>query len=82
MIDISLLSVAVLGLLTVGLGFGVSMQRRDAAKSVGLPDDPTSGLLKWGRAHANTAEYAPILALIIYVLGTSSQPAWVPIVMV
>ncbi|MEO0576542.1 MAG: MAPEG family protein [Pseudomonadota bacterium] len=75
--DISLLCVAVLGLLLVGLGFGVSMQRRKAGVSIGIPDDPASGLLKYGRAHANTAEYAPILALMIYALGRVPQPHWV-----
>lgn len=75
--NIALLCVAVLGLLVVGLGFGVSMQRRSSRVSIGIPDDPTSGLLKYGRAHANTAEYAPILALMIYILGRTDQPAWV-----
>jgi len=39
--------------------------------------DPEDVLYKMTRAHGNTIEYAPVIALLIFVLSQSSQPDWV-----
>ena len=75
--SIPMICIALLGLLLILLGFGVSMQRRNAKRSLGVPDDPADPLLKYARAHGNTAEYAPILAILIFALAQSPQPGWV-----
>lgn len=40
-------------------------------------DDPTSPLTKAVRALANTAEFAPILAVLFLYLGTTDPAGWV-----
>lgn len=66
--------VAALGLLVFGLGFHVSMGRRRLRIGMGCPDDPAHPLTRRVRAHANTCEYAPILAVLMLLLG-STQPS-------
>lgn len=67
---VALACTAVLGLLLFGLGFAVSLHRVRARRGAGLPDDPASPLLKMARAHANTAEFAPFLAVLFVYFGT------------
>ena len=75
--SIANICVALLALLTVGLGGFVSVQRRKL-KIGGPPTaDPKDPLYLAVRAHGNTAEYAPILAILIYILGQSPQASWV-----
>jgi uncharacterized membrane protein YecN with MAPEG domain len=66
---VALACTATLGLLLFGLGFAVSLRRMRERRGLGLPDDPTSPLAKLGRAHANTAEFAPFLAALFLYLG-------------
>ena len=69
---VALICTAVLGLLLFGLGLSVSVMRfREGVGSGGEPD-PASPLHKVIRAHANTAEYAPFLALLFLYLGARS----------
>jgi uncharacterized membrane protein YecN with MAPEG domain len=68
--------VALLGVLLFGLGLGVSMARQRSGMNFGAPDDPTSPLYKITRAHGNTAEYAPMLAILMLVVGANQPPTW------
>lgn len=61
--------VSILGLLVFGLGLGVSAQRGKTQTAAGYPDDPANPLYKWVRAHGNTVEYAPMLAILMLALG-------------
>jgi uncharacterized membrane protein YecN with MAPEG domain len=72
-----LICIALLGFLVVGLGFSVSMTRSKTETMFGSTTDPEDVLYKMTRAHGNTIEYAPIIALLIFVLSQSSQPDWV-----
>lgn len=58
------------------LGFAVSMFR-DYDHMIGTPTDPTHRLHKVIRAHGNTAEYAPMLAILIYVAALQNPATWV-----
>ena len=73
---------AVLGLLVFGLGLGVSRQRRETKTSAGYRDDPADPLYKWVRAHGNTVEYAPMLAILMLALGARTPAAWVEWMMI
>jgi uncharacterized protein len=61
--------VATLGVLLFGLGMAVSAARFRAGVNSGCAEDPASPLYKAVRAHANTAEYAPFLAVLFLYLG-------------
>ncbi|WP_062269383.1 MAPEG family protein [Endozoicomonas arenosclerae] len=75
--SIPLLCIALLALLCLLLGFNVSLARGKAIVACGGEPDPTSPLYKAQRAHGNTIEYAPILAILFYVLGQSQPADWV-----
>ncbi|WP_042268918.1 MAPEG family protein [Paraburkholderia heleia] len=79
---IALACVAVLGLLLFGLGASISMLRfREGALS-GCAPDPARLLHKLVRAHANTAEYAPFLAVLFLYLGAHSpSPATLALIL-
>jgi uncharacterized membrane protein YecN with MAPEG domain len=64
--------VAVLGLLLFGLGLSVSMMRFQGRTLSGRGDDPANLLHKLVRAHGNTAEYVPFLAVLFLFLGARS----------
>ncbi|RZF28993.1 MAPEG family protein [Paraburkholderia sp. UYCP14C] len=70
--NIALGCVAVLGLLLFGLGLSVSMMRFREGATSGCADDPANLLHKLVRAHGNTAEYAPFLAVLFLFLGARS----------
>src|SRR5262249_27607004 len=57
--NIAVICTALLGLLLFGLGFHVSLQRRENRRSMGYEASPVDPLHRAVRAHANTAEYAP-----------------------
>ena len=65
----ALISTAVLGILLFGLGFAVSAARMKTKVLIGHPDDPDHVLSRIARAHGNTAEYAPYLALLFILHG-------------
>jgi len=73
----ALVCIGLLGLLVFGLGFAVSLTRSRTDIAFGAPGDPTDPLQKVVRAHGNTAEYAAMLAVLIYVLGARSPATWV-----
>ena len=74
--NVALICVALLGLLVVLLGFAVSMTRGKTKTFYGFNPNPTDPLYKMVRAHGNTAEYAPALAVMILALGTLSPAPW------
>jgi hypothetical protein len=61
------------------LGFLISMLRGKTGIIYygGSLDDPTSPLTKAVRALGNTAEFAPIMAVLFLYLGTTQPPGWV-----
>ena len=75
--SIPLICIALLGFLVVGLGFAVSMTRSKTETMFGSTADPEDILYKMTRAHGNTTEYAPMIALLIFILSQSPQSDWV-----
>ncbi|MAE93929.1 MAG: hypothetical protein CL910_04655 [Deltaproteobacteria bacterium] len=63
----AIVCIVLLGLLVFGLGFAVSMARGRNETLIGASSDPTDSLHKLVRAHGNAAEFAPMLALLIWV---------------
>ncbi|MFQ3199752.1 MAG: putative membrane protein YecN with MAPEG domain [Zhongshania sp.] len=74
---ISLICITFLGLLSFVMGIAVTIARGKFDILTGCPTDPENTLNKLVRAHGNTCEYAGILAVIIYILGQSTQSSWV-----
>ncbi len=74
---IAIYCIAAMALLIFVLGFWVSIQRGRTNVITGIEADPTSGLNKAVRAHANAAEFVPILAVLMLYLGTQDVAAWV-----
>ncbi len=68
---------ALLGLLVFGLGLLVSSTRGATNKTIGFDPDPRDRLHKVVRAHANTTEYAPMLAVLMLLVGAREPAAWV-----
>ncbi len=77
--QIPVLCVSLLALMIFLLGFLISMLRtRTGIIYYGDSlDDPTSLLTKAVRALANTAEFAPVLAILFLYLGTTHPAGWV-----
>ena len=75
-INITTLCVALLGLLVVLLGFGVSLARGSSKTNFGVTQDPTDRLYIMSRAHGNATEYVPMLALMIYLVGLAGPATW------
>ena len=73
----ALICVALLGFLVVFLGFAVSLTRGKTKTFFGYPIDPTDSLYKMVRPHGNTTEYAPVLAVVIFALGTLNPAPWI-----
>ncbi len=80
--SVPLVCITLLSFLCIALGFSVSMTRSKHKVLIGHSTDPEDVVFKRIRAHGNTVEYVPILALMIYILGQSPQPAWVMWLMV
>lgn len=75
---LTLVSVAVLGLLVFLLGANVTRHRAQrGATGSQMPTDPSDRLLIAQRAHGNAAEYAPMLAVLIVVAGALTDGWWV-----
>jgi uncharacterized protein len=72
---------ALLGLLLFALGLYVSAGR-GAGKAGAYPSDPADPFFKRMRAHGNTAEYAPMMAVLILLAGARNPSTWVLVVMV
>lgn len=77
----AILSTALLGLLIFTLGLAVSLTRGSTKRVIGHDPSPTDRLHKLVRAHGNSAEYAPMLAVLLLALGAMNPAAWVAWVM-
>jgi uncharacterized protein len=73
---VAMVCTALLGLLVFGLGLGVSALRGASKTIIGHSLDPTDRLHKLVRAHANACEYAPMLAVLMLLLGGRPLPPW------
>jgi uncharacterized protein len=71
---------ALLGLLLFALGLYVSAAR-GADKAGAYPSDPADAFFRRMRAHGNTAEYAPMMAVLILICGARNPSTWVLVVM-
>src|SRR5438034_11376343 len=69
--------IALLAFLLFGLGTAVSLTRGSSNRVIGYSDDPADRLHKLCRAHGNAAEYVPMMALLIYILGAAAPSTWV-----
>ena len=66
-----------LGLLVFALGLRVSMTRGATKTNYGYTPDPTDRLYKAVRAHGNATEYAPMLAVLILMVGARNPSSWI-----
>jgi hypothetical protein len=73
---VALVCVALLGLLLFGLGLAVSLKRGATNTVLGHSPDPADALHKLVRAHANTAEFAPFLGVLMLAVGAREPAAW------
>ena len=73
---VALTCIALLGFLLFGLGLAVSMKRGNTNTLIGHAPDPADPLHKLVRAHGNTAEYAPLLALLMLAVALNEPAAW------
>ena len=72
----ALVCIALLGLLVFGLGLAVSLARGRTGTVAGSSGDPTDPLHKLVRAHGNTSEYAAMLAILIFLVGSRYPTTW------
>jgi hypothetical protein len=73
---VAIVCTALLGLLVFGLGVMVSATRGSTNQVIGHPPDPADRLHKIVRAHGNATEYAPILAVLILLIGLRQPATW------
>lgn len=79
---IALVCTAVLGVLIFGLGLAISIYRfMTKAYYVGA-DRPAAFTTKLSRAHGNTAEFGPMLAVLFLALAALGAPAWAEAAMI
>jgi uncharacterized protein len=73
---VALVCISLLGLLVFGLGFAVSTARGRTETLTGSSGDPGDSLHKLVRTHGNTTEYAAMLAILMYAVGSTSPATW------
>jgi len=74
--QVAVVCTALLGLLVFGLGLAVSATRGATGTHIGHVADPRDRLHKMVRAHGNAAEYAPMLAVLMLLVGLRQPAAW------
>ncbi len=74
---VALISIALLGFLVLGLGLYVVFNRGKTNTIIGTVDAPDNPLNKAIRAHGNATEYSPMLAVLMFVLGSMHPENWV-----
>lgn len=74
---VAIICTALLGLLVFGLGLFVSAGRGSAKTLYGQKEDPSDPLYHRVRAHGNSIEYAPMLAVLMLYLGSLDPAAWI-----
>ena len=72
----ALVCTALLGLLVIGLGLGVSALRGSTSTNIGHKLDPGDPLHKMVRAHGNATEYAPMLAILMLAIAGRGATPW------
>src|SRR5260370_17088171 len=77
---VRLVGVAVLGLLVFGLGLAISAARFRGTMNYGMTD-PSDFLYRLVRAHGNTVEFVPFLALLFLYFG-ARQPSTTTLVLI
>lgn len=75
--NVAITCAALLGLLVFGLGLAVSMVRGSTQTNIGYTPDPANMLYKLVRAHGNATEYAPMMAILILLIGARQPATWV-----
>jgi len=75
--NVAIVCTALLGLLVFGLGLAVSLTRGATRTNFGFTPDPTDRLYKRVRAHGNAAEFAPMLAILILLIGARNPAPWI-----
>jgi uncharacterized membrane protein YecN with MAPEG domain len=75
--NIGVVCAAALGLLLFGLGLYISILRQGRGVLVGHDPDPGDRLHRAVRAHANTAEFAPFLAILFLWHAIREPAAWI-----
>lgn len=75
--QVAIVCTSLLGLLLFGLGLFVSIQRQRSRQIIGHHPDPEDPIHRAVRAHANTAEYAPFLAILFLWHGAHAAASWV-----
>ncbi len=74
--NVAIVCTALLGLLVFGLGFAVSVLRGSSQRNIGYDPNPADRLYKMVRAHGNASEYAPMLAVLILLVGSRQPGTW------
>ena len=69
--------IALLASLSLLLGVLVTVGRGKFNVLIGHSSEPDDTLHKWVRAHANTAEYAPLIMVLIYLVSLGEPMSWV-----
>ena len=80
--NVGVICTSVLGLLLFGLGLYVSLLRQRTGRSMGCDTSPIDPLHRAVRAHGNTAEYTPFLAVLFLWFAMHPAPVWVSITIV
>lgn len=75
--NVALICIGLLGFLCFATAFNVSMQRGKTNVISGFDTNPEDPLYKAIRAHGNTVEYAPIMALMMFILAQAPLAGWV-----
>lgn len=74
--------IGILAALLFGLGLAVSVQRFRTGTLGPITSEQDSRLQRLIRAHGNTAEHAPMLAILMGVLGSAPMSSWVNVCVV
>ena len=73
---LALVCTAILGLLIFGLGLAISLRRFATKDYFAGRVGPATFTTKLSRAHGNTAEFAPFLAVLFLIIALRGAPAW------
>ena len=68
---------ALMGFMLFALGLYVSTKRGRTQQIGTTPQNPADPLFKAIRAHGNTAEFVPMLAILMLYIGSQSPAGWV-----
>jgi len=75
--SIAIICTALLGVLLFGLAINVSLLRLRHGQLIGHDSSPTDPIHRAVPAHANTAEYAPFLAVLFLWFATRPAHTWI-----